>query len=56
MGKLSLRFKLNNWYNRVKSSILTRQSDGTVTVEALGPTWSPILIREPDGTVTVTEA
>jgi len=34
-------------------TVLTREADGSVTIESLGPTWSLMLERQPDGTVTV---
>lgn len=37
-------------------TFLTREANGTVTVERIGPTFTPTLAREPDGTVTVTGA
>lgn len=32
---------------------VARESNGNVTVNSLGGTWSPETTREPDGTVTV---
>jgi hypothetical protein len=36
-----------------EATILLRQPNGTVTVEALGPTWNPTLTRQPNGTVEI---
>jgi hypothetical protein len=37
----------------VGATILFRQPSGTVTVQALGPTWNPTLTRQPNGTVEI---
>ena len=37
----------------VAATILFRELGGTVTVQALGPTWTPILTRQPNGTVEI---
>lgn len=34
-------------------TVLTREANGNVTIESLGPVWSPTLERQPDGTVEV---
>lgn len=34
-------------------TVLTREANGNVTIESLGPVWSPTLERQPDGTVGV---
>lgn len=34
-------------------TILTREANGTVTVQSLGPTFTPVLTRQPNGTVEV---
>lgn len=39
-------------FNRVQ---IVREDDGTVTINALSPAWTPVLTREPDGTVTISE-
>ena len=34
-------------------TVLTREANGNVTIQSLGPVWSPTLKRQPDGTVEV---
>lgn len=37
------------------STVLRRETDGTITVVSLAATWTPQLTREGDGTITVSQ-